>query len=92
MKRTTSYTFNTCKKCLFYLLFILSGYYSFRVPLLRRKAIYCCFLNALYLKTVKKPERSVNLTNIGKDTATYKISFTQIRMDENGKFVEYCSA
>jgi P pilus assembly chaperone PapD len=28
----------------------------------------------------------INLTNIGKDTATYKISFIQIRMNENGSF------
>ncbi|HRD57895.1 MAG TPA: hypothetical protein PK504_07580 [Ferruginibacter sp.] len=33
-----------------------------------------------------KRVEEINLANIGKDTATYTISFMQYRMDENGKF------
>lgn len=29
----------------------------------------------------------INLSNVGKDTATYKMSYSQIKMDENGKFI-----
>lgn len=31
--------------------------------------------------------QNINLTNIGKDTATYKLSYNQIKMDEDGKFI-----
>jgi len=34
-----------------------------------------------------KRAEEINLANIGKDTATYTISFVQFRMDENGIFV-----
>ena len=31
--------------------------------------------------------QTVNLGNIGKDTATYRLSYNQIQMDEDGKFI-----
>lgn len=34
-----------------------------------------------------KRAEEINLANIGKDTATYNISFTQFKMDENGNFI-----
>lgn len=86
MKRTTSYTFNTCKKCLFYLLFILSGLLFVPCTVIKAQGNLLLFPKRVVFEDGKKTE-NVNLTNIGKDTATYKISFTQIRMDENGKFV-----
>ncbi len=36
----------------------------------------------------KKRMQELNLANTGKDTATYNISFKQIRMTEDGQFVE----
>lgn len=35
-----------------------------------------------------KRAEEINLANIGKDTATYSISFMQFKMDENGNFIE----
>ena len=35
-----------------------------------------------------KRAEEINLANIGRDTATYAISFKQFRMDENGNFLE----
>jgi hypothetical protein len=43
------------------------------------------FPKRVVFEGTKKAE-ILNLTNIGKDTATYKISFIQIRMNENGTF------
>ncbi|HSN61086.1 MAG TPA: hypothetical protein VLR49_09130 [Ferruginibacter sp.] len=34
-----------------------------------------------------KRAEEINLANIGKDTATYSISFMQFKMDENGNFI-----
>ncbi len=34
-----------------------------------------------------KRAEEINLANIGKDTATYNISFIQFKMDENGNFI-----
>ena len=36
---------------------------------------------------IQKRMEVINLSNVGKDTATYKLSFKQIKMDENGKFI-----
>ncbi len=35
-----------------------------------------------------KRVEEINLANIGKDTATYSISFTQFKMDDNGNFIQ----
>ena len=43
------------------------------------------FPKRLVFEDGKKSE-IINLTNIGKDTATYRISFSQIRMNEDGGF------
>jgi len=31
--------------------------------------------------------QNINLSNIGKDTATYKLSYSEIKMDQDGKFI-----
>lgn len=39
-----------------------------------------------------KRVEEINLANIGKDTATYSIAFTQFKMDENGNFIQISDA
>lgn len=31
--------------------------------------------------------QNINLSNVGKDTATYKLSYSEIKMDQDGKFI-----
>jgi hypothetical protein len=40
----------------------------------------------LIFEGTNKKSEAINLTNVGKDTAKYDISFVQIRMKENGGF------
>ncbi|MFV8342642.1 molecular chaperone [Flavobacterium sp. XS2P39] len=36
---------------------------------------------------IQNRSQNINLSNVGKDTATYKLSYNQIKMDEDGKFI-----
>lgn len=36
---------------------------------------------------VQNRVQNINLSNIGKDTATYKLSYSEIKMDQDGKFI-----
>lgn len=44
------------------------------------------FPKRIAFKGIQNRTQNINLTNIGKDTATYKLSYNQIKMDEDGKF------
>ena len=63
---------------------VFAGLLLFSAPL-KAQGDLLIFPKRIVFEGGKKSE-IVNLTNIGKDTATYKISFIQIRMNENGSF------
>ena len=79
----------------------LSKLYTMNVSLIRSSLAALCVTAAFSVKAqgdlLITPKRlvfdgtkraeEINLANIGKDTATYNISFVQFRMDEKGNFV-----
>ena len=36
---------------------------------------------------IQNRTQNINLSNVGKDTATYKLSYSEIKMDQDGKFI-----
>jgi hypothetical protein len=44
------------------------------------------FPKRIAFEGIQNRTQNINLTNIGKDTATYKLSYNQIKMDQDGKF------
>jgi hypothetical protein len=45
------------------------------------------FPKRITFEGIQNRTQNINLTNIGKDTATYKLSYNQIKMDQDGKFI-----
>jgi hypothetical protein len=45
------------------------------------------FPKRIAFEGIQNRTQNINLTNIGKDTATYKLSYNQIKMDQDGKFI-----
>lgn len=45
------------------------------------------FPKRITFEGIQNRVQDINLSNIGKDTATYKLSYSEIKMDEDGKFI-----
>jgi hypothetical protein len=45
------------------------------------------FPKRVVFEGIQNRTQNINLTNIGKDSATYKLSYIQIKMDQDGKFI-----
>ena len=45
------------------------------------------FPKRIVFEGIQNRTQNINLSNVGKDTATYKLSYNQIKMDEDGKFI-----
>lgn len=45
------------------------------------------FPKRITFEGIQNRVQNINLSNIGKDTATYKLSYSEIKMDEDGKFI-----
>jgi hypothetical protein len=45
------------------------------------------FPKRLAFNGIQNRVQNINLSNIGKDTATYKLTYSEIKMDQDGKFI-----
>jgi hypothetical protein len=45
------------------------------------------FPKRITFEGIQNRVQNINLSNTGKDTATYKLSYSEIKMDEDGKFI-----
>jgi hypothetical protein len=68
----------------FLLLLLLLSSYSYQIMAQGNLMI---FPKRITFDGIQNKMQIINLSNVGKDTATYKISYNQIKMDEDGKFI-----
>lgn len=68
------------------ILLLLFLFLSICQPLLAQGDLLI-FPKRIAFEGLKNRTQNINLTNIGKDTATYKLSYNQIKMDHDGKFI-----
>lgn len=68
------------------ILLLLFLFLSISQPLLAQGDLLI-FPKRIAFEGLKNRTQNINLTNIGKDTATYKLSYNQIKMDQDGKFI-----
>lgn len=59
---------------------------SFSYPLMAQGNLMI-FPKRITFDGIKNKMQIINLSNVGKDSATYIMSYNQIKMDENGKFI-----
>ncbi|WKL43878.1 molecular chaperone [Flavobacterium sp. ZE23DGlu08] len=45
------------------------------------------FPKRIVFEGIQNRTQNINLSNVGKDTATYKLSYSEIKMDQDGKFI-----
>jgi hypothetical protein len=64
---------------------ILFLFFNFSISLLAQGDLMV-FPKRIVFDGIQSRVQTLNLSNIGKDTATYRLSYSQIKMDEYGKF------
>jgi hypothetical protein len=65
---------------------LLLLFLSFSCPIIAQGNLMI-FPKRISFDGIQNRMQIINLSNVGKDTATYKMSYNQIKMDENGKFI-----
>lgn len=70
------------KKILLILLLLL----PFAGPLMAQGDLMI-FPKRIAFDGIQNRVQNINLSNVGKDTATYKLSYSEIKMDQDGKFI-----
>jgi hypothetical protein len=68
------------------ILLLLLLFLSFSCPLMAQGNLMI-FPKRIAFDGIQNRMQIINLSNTGKDTATYKMSYNQIKMDEDGKFI-----
>ena len=68
------------------ILLLLLLFLSFSCPVMAQGNLMI-FPKRITFDGIKNRMQIINLSNVGKDTATYKMSYNQIKMDEDGKFI-----
>ena len=64
---------------------ILILFFNFSIPLLAQGDLMV-FPKRIVFDGIQSRVQNVNLSNTGKDSTTYRLSYNQIQMDEDGKF------
>jgi hypothetical protein len=67
-------------------LLLLLLFLSFSCPIMAQGDLMI-FPKRITFEGIQNRVQNINLSNTGKDTATYKMSYSEIKMDEDGKFI-----
>lgn len=65
---------------------LLLLFFPFACPLMAQGDLMI-FPKRIVFEGIQNRTQNINLSNIGKDTATYKLSYSEIKMDQDGKFI-----
>ena len=68
------------------ILLLLLSFISFNCPVMAQGNLMI-FPKRIAFDGIQNRMQIINLSNVGKDTATYKMSYNQIKMDEDGNFI-----
>jgi hypothetical protein len=68
------------------ILLLLLLFFPFTLPLMAQGDLMI-FPKRIAFNGIQNRVQNINLSNVGKDTATYKLSYSEIKMDQDGKFI-----